>query len=173
MKSLVVLSCAAILLFIGAAPAHADEAGKAAKIEEMLKLTHVDQLMDQMIAQMQPMMDEQMNKMEEQLKGSVGLPPEAKGMSAEFGRRMLAWLQQKLSWEKMKPIYTKIYSETLTEEEIDGAIAYYRTPAGQSMIKKMPVLMQKSMSLMGDMMNDMIPEFTKIAEELEKKHKKQ
>jgi uncharacterized protein len=162
-----------LLLLISAAPARADEAAKSAKIEEMLKLTHVDQLMDQIMAQMQPMMDEQMKKMEEQMKGNgKDVPPEAKEMSQEFAKRMTAWFQSKLSWDKMKPIYVKIYSETLTEEELDGAIAYYRTAAGQSMIKKLPVLMQKSMSVVGDLLGDMAPELAKIGEEVEKKYKK-
>jgi uncharacterized protein len=161
-----------VFFLIGADAGRADEAAKNAKIEEMLKLTHVDELTDQLLGQMQPMMDQQMQKMEGQLR-DAGVPTEAKEAVQELQTRLMAWIQARLSWERMNPTYVKIYSETLTEEELDGAIAYYRTQAGQSMIRKMPLLMQKSMSSMGNLLSDLVPEMMKITEEIEKKYKKQ
>jgi hypothetical protein len=40
------------------------------------------------------------------------------------------------------------------------------------MLKKMPVIMQKSMSYMQELMGDLIPEMAEITDELEKKYKK-
>jgi uncharacterized protein len=160
MKSFVLVLFTLLL----ATTARADDASKAAKIEEMLKLTHVDQLMEQMMAQMQPMMEAQFKK--------IGLPDDARPAMEEFQKRMTEWMTGKMGYDKLKPIYVKIYAETLTEEEIDGAIAYYRTPAGQSLLKKMPLLMQKSMTYVQDMMGDVIPEMAKIGEDIEKKYKK-
>jgi len=71
----------------------------------------------------------------------------------------------------MKPVYIKLYDETLTEEEVNGAVAFYKTPAGQALLNKMPLLMQKSMVVMQEMLGEMIPEFTKMGEELTKKYK--
>ena len=147
MKLLGLIFCAGLLLLGSAAPAHADEASKAKKVEQMLQLTHVDQLMDQMMSQMQPMME-------------------------EIQKRMVDLMKSRMSWEKLKPIYVKLYNELLTEDEIDASIAFYGTPAGQSLIKKMPLLMQKSVSLMQELMGDIIPEFAKIGEEVAKKYQK-
>jgi hypothetical protein len=45
----------------------------------------------------------------------------------------------------MKPIYVEIYRDSFDQTEIDGLIAFCRTPVGQSFIEKMPVVMQKSL----------------------------
>jgi hypothetical protein len=157
------LICGAAL-FACALPAHADDATMAVKIEELLKVTHADQLVEQTMKQLQPMMEAQLK--------TLNLPDDAKSAADEFQKRMLGWLQERLSYEKLKPMYLKIYGEALTEEEISGMIAFYQTPAGQAVIKKMPLIMQKTMTFMQGMMSDMIPEMTKITEELEQKYKK-
>jgi len=48
----------------------------------------------------------------------------------------------------MRPLYIQIYQETFTQEEIDGLIAFYKSPAGVAFVDKMPVVMQRSMSIM-------------------------
>jgi len=142
---------------------HADEASKAAKIEEMLMLTHADKIVDQMIAQMQPIMAAQMKK---------NLPDETRAAADEMQKKVMQWMSEKLSWQKMKPVYVKIYADTLTEEEIAGAVEFYKTPAGQALLNKMPILMQKSMTYVQEMMGDIIPEIQKmVSEEIEKKSK--
>ena len=42
----------------------------------------------------------------------------------------------------------KLISLLFTQEEIDGLIAFYESPAGATFVEKMPVVMQKSMSIM-------------------------
>jgi uncharacterized protein len=54
-------------------------------------------------------------------------------------------LREELSWAVMRPGMAQIYRETLTQEEVNGLIAFYRTPAGQALITKMPQIMQRSM----------------------------
>lgn len=55
--------------------------------------------------------------------------------------------EESFSWEFMKPRLANVYVEELTDAEVDGAIAYYGSPQGQSMIVKMPVLMQRGMDI--------------------------
>ena len=57
-------------------------------------------------------------------------------------------LHEELAWDKMRLVYVQIYQETFTQEEIDGLIAFYKSPAGVAFVEKMPVVMQKSMSIM-------------------------
>jgi hypothetical protein len=154
---LLAISCTAL--------ARADEASKNAKIEEMLLLTHADRILNQMMEQIQPMVAAQMKKMD--------IPEDARSAALEVQKKMLDFIAGKLSWERMKPVYVKIYSETLSEDEVAGAVAFYKTPAGQALLNKMPVLMQKSMAVMQDIMSDLVPEITKMSEEIERKYKKQ
>lgn len=165
MKSLAFLMGTALLLLGYSSVAHADDATKLAKIEEMLTLTHADQMIQQVMAQMQPMMADQMKKLD--------LPDDARPAMAEAQKNMLEWMSNKLSWEKMKPVYVKIYGESFTEEEIGGIVEFYKSPVGQALLSKMPVLMQKSIALTQEMLKDMIPELTRMSQELAKKYKKQ
>jgi hypothetical protein len=48
----------------------------------------------------------------------------------------------------MRPLYIQIYQESFTQEEIDGLIAFYKSPLGIAFVEKMPLVMQKSMTIM-------------------------
>ncbi len=163
MKFLGFLLCAS-LLSIHPPSARADEASKIAKIDEMLTLMHADQMIRQVMDQMQPMFAEQTRNM--------GLQEDARQAAEEMQKKMMELMADKLSWDKLKPAYIKLYADTLSEEEVDGAVAYYRSPAGQSFLKKMPLLTQKSMVLVQGMMGDLIPEINRIQQEVKDKYKK-
>jgi hypothetical protein len=57
-------------------------------------------------------------------------------------------LDARLDFEKLKPIYLKIYKDHFTEEEIDQLIALYLTPAGKLLAAKMPLVSQESSNLL-------------------------
>lgn len=42
------------------------------------------------------------------------------------------------------PASQNIYRAAFTQEEVNGMIAFYRTPAGAATINKMPIVLQKS-----------------------------
>jgi uncharacterized protein len=62
--------------------------------------------------------------------------------------RRRAMLREEMTWDKLRPVYVQIYQESFTQEEIDGLIAFYESPAGFAFVEKMPFVMQKSMSIM-------------------------
>ncbi len=64
-------------------------------------------------------------------------------------------MRQEFTWAKLQPIYVNIYQESFTQEEIDGLIAFYRSPAGDALVKKMPLVLQKSMGAMQGMLGPM------------------
>jgi hypothetical protein len=59
-------------------------------------------------------------------------------------------IRDQMSWDKLRPQYVQIYQETFTQKEVDGLIAFYKSPTGAAFVSKMPVLMQKSQALMQD-----------------------
>jgi hypothetical protein len=65
-------------------------------------------------------------------------------------------VKSELSWEKMRDLYQQVYAETFTQEEVDGLIAFYESPAGKAFVAKMPTVMQKSMVLMQQRMAPMV-----------------
>jgi len=128
----------------------------------MLQLTHYDQMMKQVLEQTKSMQMEQLKKMD--------MPAEARAQSAEINQKMMALLADRLSYEKVKPMYIQTYMEVFSEEEIDGIVGFYRSPAGKAMVEKMPQLMQHIMPMMMKLTTDLQPEMQKIIEEAKQKH---
>ncbi len=130
----------------------ADEASKAAKAEELLQLTQGDQ----MVKMMEPMMKgmvAQMNK---------DMSAEQRAKVGEMQGKMMELVAAKLS--KAKPALVKVYTDTYTEDEIDGILAFYKSPVGKAFLQKMPEVMQRSMPVMMQMMGDLQPEIKTIME---------
>ena len=53
-----------------------------------------------------------------------------------------------MNWDELLPIYLRTYRAAFTQDEIDGVIKFYKSPAGRAYVKKLPVVMQ---NLMGEM----------------------
>ena len=89
--------------------------------------------------------------MEQAMRQGMTLAAAGKPLSAEQQRffeaapkRFAGVMREELSWESIRPIYIELYKDNFTQEEIDGLIAFYRSPVGVAFINKMPVVMQKS-----------------------------
>jgi len=74
-------------------------------------------------------------------------------------------MHEQLNWKTLQPQYVKLYTKTFSQQEIDGLIAFYSSPAGQAYLAKMPLLMQHSMQLMQAQMQDMMPKIMQILHE--------
>ncbi|MCH7927981.1 MAG: DUF2059 domain-containing protein [Candidatus Dadabacteria bacterium] len=62
--------------------------------------------------------------------------------------------------------YISIYAETFTEEELKGAIKFYKSPIGKKFIEKQPELMRKSMQISQKQMTTLMPKIQKLTEEM-------
>ncbi len=159
-KYFVVLVSAAALLLDPLA-VRADEVSETTKIEELFQLTHVDRMTTQMLDQIKTMLTAQVAK--------IDASPEAREGALDLQKKMLTLITDRLSWAKAKPAYLKIYSETFTEADIDGMLAFYKSPAGHSMLEKMPELMKKSMAFGQALMADITPEIDRMIKEMKEK----
>jgi hypothetical protein len=72
----------------------------------------------------------------------------------------------------MEPIAIRIYRGSLTQEELDGILAFYKTPAGAALIKKMPRLAQAMSEELQKMLQSMLPKVTAIAKESDEEMKR-
>jgi len=50
-------------------------------------------------------------------------------------------IRDEMSWDKLRPRYVQIYQETFTQKEVDGLIAFYKSPTGAAFVSQMPLLM--------------------------------
>ena len=159
MKNISVCLIIGVGLLWCASPARADEASKSAKAEELLQLTQSDQMMKMM----EPMMKSMMAQADKDM------PAEQRAKVGEMQEKIMALIVASLN--KAKPALAKVYTDTYTEEEIDGILAFYKSPAGKAFIQKMPEVMQRSMPVMMQMMGDLQPEIKTMIEGLKEKSK--
>ena len=116
----------------------------AESIDTLLRVTKVERLLESLYANMEAVMRQ---ALAQSVEGKT-LTPEQKRFLDNAPRRYVAVMRDELSWESLKPMYVEIYRENFTQEEIDGLIAFYKSPTGQAFVDKMPAVMQQSMLAM-------------------------
>lgn len=146
--------------------AHADDVGKRAKVQEMLDLLHMDRLMDQI-------MDSAMKQVTAITNRMIGqnLTENQKSSLTDFQKQIFETVNAQVGWKAMEPEYVDLYAQTYTEDELDGIIAFYKTPAGAAMIAKTPELTQKSMTMVQQKMIALQPKIQQMVEDFARKTK--
>jgi uncharacterized protein len=130
---------------------------KDAKVEELLTLMKVEAMQKQMMDNMQQMITNQ-------LKSTMPSGSDA-AKADEKQKKMFALIAEKTSWQSMKPIYIKVYSDTYNDTEVDGILLFYRSAAGKAMVDKQPALLSKITTTMQATMADLAPQIQKIMTE--------
>ncbi len=83
--------------------------------------------------------------------------PEEQRMLESMARAVSDVLREEMTWAKLKPLMQEVYRESYTQEEVDGQIAFYRSPVGRSVAAKMPATMQRSMAVNQQFMLPIMP----------------
>ncbi|HCC56139.1 MAG TPA: hypothetical protein DEQ47_02540 [Solibacterales bacterium] len=146
----------ALTLLWAAGLSSGQQLSKEARIERLLTLTNAAANVDRMFDQLKAMAASQM---------PPGSTPEQQAQARQMQARVMDAIKARMNWEKMRPQYVKLYDETFSDQEIDGMLAFYESPAGRAVLQKMPLLMQKSMSLGMAQVADVMPEIQRIVKE--------
>ena len=133
-------------------------------LKKLLQLIDGKALINQSYAQINQALD---MAIKEELNGQTATPEQQK-ITNTFKLKVVAIMQEDLNWDVMEPHIVEIYGQTLTQQEVDGMIAFYQSSAGQSILKKMPLIMQKSMIMMQKMMPPMMKKIIPVVEEMKK-----
>ncbi len=134
--------------------AFADQASKSAKIEQLLAAMNVEQQQKEMLGQIQQLVTSQ-------VKSQMPSQPDAAKIE-DLQKKMFALIGEETSWQKMKPVFVQVYSDTYTEPEIDGILAFYKSPAGRAMVDKQPTLTSKMMTSMQAQMGEIMTKIQKL-----------
>jgi hypothetical protein len=164
MKFLPSLLVVAALMFSFSAPA-APPSDKS--IEKLLELSQAGKLMDSVFAQMDGMMKA---SLKQATKGKP-LSAEEQAIMDKQQAKMVAVMKEEFSWEKLKTPFVKVYRDTFTQEEVDGLVAFYESPAGKALINKQPELLKNTMAVMQDHMGPMMEKIRKMSEDTAKEIK--
>jgi hypothetical protein len=123
-----------------------------ASIDRLFTAMHVQSSVDGMYGMVEKMMKQGMSQ------AFPGEPTAAQRKAMDStAASFAAVMREELSWERMRPQLLRIYSETFTEAEVLGIVAFYESPAGQAFVAKMPALLQKSMEMNQERMKELMP----------------
>lgn len=135
------------------------------KAEELIRLTHVDQITNQLTGQITA----RMRASAEQQNARHAFTPEQQKLVADYIDQVQTLTQGAVTFDKLKPSIVEAYASTYTDPELDGIIAFYRTPAGQAMIAKSPQLSNKTVQLVQTQMATIQPQLQQASEDFARK----
>lgn len=138
-----------------------------ASINQLLELSKAGALMDSVWAQMDGFMK---TSMQQVTKGKP-LSADEQVIMDKQQTKMIAIMKDELSWAKIKGGFVQVYRETFTQEEVDGIIAFYKSPTGQAFIDKQPALMKNTMTLMQQRMGPIMQKIQQMTAETAKELK--
>jgi uncharacterized protein len=153
----VLLAC---LLLAGPAVAN-DAPASDESIQELLVITDAHKLIDTMKLQVQGMVR---TSSKQAMQGQT-MTPAKQAVLDRMQAKMEAALNEMLNWDALQAMYLRTYRASFTQDELDGMMAFYKTPAGIAMIKKMPVVMHNVMGEMQGMMKPMQEKMQEIQRE--------
>lgn len=143
----------------------ADPASKRAKVDELLVAMKSDAMMAQMLDQARSTIRGQAAK--------ADVPAQMRPVVDEYTQKMIDVVSQHLNWSRLKPQIVAIYSEAFTEEELNAILTFYQSPAGRSLVDKMPQLVNRSVEVSQRELETAQPEIQKLSDEMLAKLKSQ
>jgi hypothetical protein len=82
-------------------------------------------------------------------------------------------MKAEINPEALEPVYVEIYRKTLTQQEVDGMLAFYKTDAGKAVVTKMPIIMRQASEIMMQRMQKVFPKLHQMQEEMMRRLKEE
>jgi uncharacterized protein len=105
-------------------------------------------------------------KMVEGIAEQMGIGEAEQSIFNKFMSTVMSEMKDRMSWEKMKEPLIDVYVKHYTQKEIDEILAFYKTETGQSLIKKMPLVMSDSMQVSQSMFKEFLPRIMELAKQM-------
>ncbi len=149
----------AVCLFLCASAPSFANTPSAESLDALFEVTRASALMESLSTSI----DSHMRQSMEQALAGEKLTDAQRRAVDSMARKSAQIVRDEITWAKLKPVYVRIYQESLTQEDIDGLVAFYRSPAGDAMVRKMPQVVQKTMTEVQAMLGPMM-EKLKVAQ---------
>lgn len=156
----VLYKCIVILLCVLLSTTVSAEADKTALGEELLEVTQSKQLIDNMFPQVEMML-------KNSLKG-LNVEEKDKPIIERYNQKVMALMKREMDWNTLKPQFIAIYTRTFSVSELQELLAFYRSPTGKKVIKKMPLLMQESMQMVQGQVKQLLPQMQQLTNEMKR-----
>lgn len=133
-----------------------------ASIKQLLEVAQARKLIDSVMKQMDTLMQQTIA----QAVQGQDVPAKVQKDIDKWQAEVFGFTKDLLDWNKLEPMYVRIYQKSFSQEEVDGMIAFYKTPAGQAVIGKMPTVMQNTMDEMQQMMTPVLQKMQRMQQDL-------
>jgi uncharacterized protein len=140
--------------------ARADDATRKAKAEEMLQLTQAAPAMQKQLQAL----EERVQQLASQQAPAAGQNAEQKKITDDYLKQVQTTMDEEIGWPKLHSTIVQSYADTFTEEQLDGIIAFYKSPAGKAVLEKTPELVGKTNELVTSRIKEMQPKLAAMTE---------
>jgi hypothetical protein len=133
-----------------------------ASIKQLLEVAQARKLVDSVMKQMDNLLEESVAQATQGQK----IPPKIQNDIDARRAEVTGMMKELLDWTKLEPMYVRVYQKTFNQQEVDGMIAFYKTPAGQAVIGKMPAVMQNTIEEMQRSMGPVMQKVRKLQQDV-------
>ncbi len=122
------------------------EPANVQSVEKLLQLTNGPVLARSMRASVEPMLRNAFQQSIGQQAGGKKPTSAQQQAMGKLDERFNTLMNEEFSWEKLKPQIVQMYAQTFEQKEVDDIIAFYQTPSGQALLRKTPMVMNKTIN---------------------------
>jgi hypothetical protein len=150
-----------VMLVVAPCGARADEASKQAKVRDLFATMHMEHMLDQMMHSIQG----EVEAVAQSTPAAEQTTPQQKKVTQDFMDKSMKVVTDSVGWTALEPEYVKLYASTYSEVEIDGILAFYKSPVGQAMLAKTPQLSAGGMQIVRSRMGSFQPKIQALQQE--------
>ncbi|MBT1450328.1 DUF2059 domain-containing protein [Glaciecola sp. XM2] len=127
-------------------------------LDKLFEIMEMDKTMEVMFSQMESIYIDNLK--------DRNLTAEQTAVYAKYHQEMTQVMMDEMSWDAMKVELRHVYLQNFTEQEIADILAFYQSPAGQSVLRTMPVVAQESMQIGQAMAQNAMPKLQALGKDL-------
>jgi uncharacterized protein len=155
------LVVAAFMLFSVGPASAADAPPSEDSIRELMRLTDLRKSLDAVAQNIKSSTEVSMRH----AFGGQALSEKQEKVLTEMSAQLDAMLKEELGADALEPMYLEIYRKALTQQEVDGMIAFYKTDAGRAVVAKMPTVAKQTMEVTLRRMQTLTPRVQQLQRE--------
>lgn len=129
----------------------ATQQASGADIDRLLEVMDMRSMMDNMLKQMGAAQEAAITQA-----FGEDLSDKDRTEMSDLMRSTNAKVHARLSWDKLEPLFSRVYTQLFSKREVAAMIAFYGSAEGQSILKKSPQAMALAMQEMQPIMQEMM-----------------
>ena len=129
-----------------------------AKVHELFEVIKLDELTTQTVNQVVS----QMNATMMQRMAGINISDSERKKIDDFYAQIKQIMTGALAWKSLEPEYAKLYADAYTEQQLDDLLAFYKSPTGQVVVEKTPVLLQGTAAIRQQRIVAVAPDLQKV-----------